>query len=143
MKPFFSNKGASTSKITLIQNDKIVSENIEVANALNTFFSESVKSLDIIEPRVHMVDNTNIDDPIDAILLQYSNQPSILKINHNIGTLHFSFHKVELIDVLTEYIWHTHYNSSQIHMAYPLLLFSNTYGIPTTTLLKYIWHTHY
>ena len=49
MKPFYSNKGASTSKITLIENDKIVSEDIEVANALNIFFSESVKSLDIVE----------------------------------------------------------------------------------------------
>ena len=66
-----------------------------MANALNTFFSESVKSLDITEPLVHMVDNTtNIDDPIDAIILKYSNHPSILKINHTIGTLHFSFHKV-------------------------------------------------
>ena len=39
MKPFFSNKGASTSKITLIENDKIVSEDIEVANVLNTFLA--------------------------------------------------------------------------------------------------------
>ena len=127
MKPFFSNKGASTSKITLIENDKIVSEDIEVANALNTFFSESVKSLDITELLVHMVDNTNIDDPIDAIILEYSNHPSILKINYTIGTLHFSFHKVESIDVLTE-INMLSSTTSSIHMAYPLL-FSNSLDI--------------
>ena len=123
--PFFSNKGASTSKITLIENDKIVSEDIEVANALNTFFSESVKSLDITEPLAHMVDNTNIDDPIDAIILKYSNHPSILKSNHTIGTLHFSFHNVELIDVLTEI---NMLRSTTSSITYPLF-FSNSLEI--------------
>ena len=98
-----------------------------MANALNTFFSESVESLDITEPLVHMVDNTNIDDPIDAIILKYSNHPRILKINHTLGTLHFSFHKVELIDVLTE-INMLSSTTSSIHMAYPLL-FSNSLEI--------------
>ena len=72
-----------------------------------------------------MVDNTNIDDPIDAIIIKYSNHPSILKINHTIGTLHFSFHKVELIDVLTEINMLSSTTSS------------NTYGIPTTLLKQF------
>ena len=38
MNPFFSDKDTGTSKITLVEDDKIISEDLDVANTLNSFF---------------------------------------------------------------------------------------------------------
>ena len=47
MKPFFSDKQNICKKITLIENDKIVSNDEEVAEIMNEFFSYAVSKLDI------------------------------------------------------------------------------------------------
>ena len=47
IKPFLSEKTKSREKITLIENEKLVSYNTEVANYLNNFFSNIVKNLEI------------------------------------------------------------------------------------------------
>ena len=49
MKAFLADKGVNSSKITLIQNEKILSEDGEVAETLNSFYSDAPKNLDIIE----------------------------------------------------------------------------------------------
>ena len=43
MKPFFSDKGVNTGKITLIEDNKIISDDDRVAETLNPFFDETVK----------------------------------------------------------------------------------------------------
>ena len=40
--PFFSNKGISKTEITLIEGEKIISNDLEVANTLNSFFEHAV-----------------------------------------------------------------------------------------------------
>ena len=45
MKPFLSAKTKSRGKITLIENEKLVSDNTEVANCVNNLFSNIVKIL--------------------------------------------------------------------------------------------------
>ena len=50
VKPFFTDKGLSKRTITLIKGDKIISEDVDVANALNAFFESAVKNLGITEP---------------------------------------------------------------------------------------------
>ena len=46
-KPFFSDKGAGKTEITLIEGDEIVQDDSEVANIFGDFFSNSVKGLNI------------------------------------------------------------------------------------------------
>ena len=65
MKPFFSEKGSRENNITLIENGVIVSHVFQIAETLNTYFSEDVESLVIIPWKV-TTDTTNINDPIDA-----------------------------------------------------------------------------
>ena len=45
--PPFSNKINSKEKIILIENDEIISSDIEVAKTFQQFFSSTVKNLDI------------------------------------------------------------------------------------------------
>ena len=49
MKPFLTDKGNFAKKITIVEGDTIVTEDSKVAELLNAYFSESVKSLDIQE----------------------------------------------------------------------------------------------
>ena len=47
VKPLFSEKTMSSDKITLIENDLIISKDQEVAETFNSFFSNAVKNLNI------------------------------------------------------------------------------------------------
>ena len=49
MKPSFSGQGLGDIGITLVEGDKIISEEHEVAETLNNFFANAVKSLNIID----------------------------------------------------------------------------------------------
>ena len=48
IKPFLSVKTKCREKITLIENEKLVSDNTEVANFFNNFFSNIVKNLNFL-----------------------------------------------------------------------------------------------
>ena len=84
MKPFFSARGLRDSGITLVEGDKIISEEKEVAETLNNVFANAVKSLHIIilsGDRSSDEEPLNVDDPIEAIIIKYSNHSSIKSIN--------------------------------------------------------------
>ena len=47
VKPFFSNKGSHRGNIKLIEGDKLLQDNNEVAEEVNNFFKEGVLTLDV------------------------------------------------------------------------------------------------
>ena len=47
IKPFLSEKTKSREKVTLIENENLVSDDAEVANCLNNFFSNIVKNVEV------------------------------------------------------------------------------------------------
>ena len=49
VKPFLSEKNKSREKITLVKNEEIISDDVEVANTLNNYFSNFAKNLKIPE----------------------------------------------------------------------------------------------
>ena len=103
MKPFFSDKGAETKRnITLVEGNDILTEDKDVANTLNSFFGDAVKSLDISIPNEYITVSSNISDPIENIILKYANHPSIISINSNIIKSTFSFSVVNVDDIKTE-----------------------------------------
>ena len=48
IKPFLSKKTKSREEIALIENEKLVSDNTEAANCLNNFFSNIVKTIQVL-----------------------------------------------------------------------------------------------
>ena len=82
MKPFFSEKDNISKKITLIEGDDIITNNHEVAELLNSFFSNIVKNLDITD---YCTDKyiTTQDDKIINDVEKFKHHPSILKIKEN------------------------------------------------------------
>ena len=122
MKPFFSDKGVNTGKITLIEDNKMISDDDRVAETLNSFFDETVKlkkfelTSDFI---VKSIDNVN---PIDVIIGKYACHLSILKIPEAVINQTFLFQNVEL----DEEMMHLKTNSA-----------SDPYGIPSKIIKLY------
>ena len=102
VKPFFSDKGMGRKKITLIDDNRIISEDVEVAKVLNTFFDNAVTSLNIHIPDEYISNANDISDPIESIKNIYCNHPSIVSIIKNVRRAEFSFCEVQLSDIEAE-----------------------------------------
>ena len=78
-----------SEKITLIEDDKILSKDAEVAECLNTYFTNITDSLDIAPTfrGVHEVaEDTMIDKFAMMAIQKYSIHPSIIAIKQKYGT---------------------------------------------------------
>ena len=100
MKSFFSDKGISKRNITLIEGNAILTEDIDVANTLNSFFEKAVKGFGITEPEEYIEDVQNISDPIETAIAKFKCHSNIKRINKTVKKGTFSFSEVdnEVID---------------------------------------------
>ena len=81
-KPYFSNKHShGGSKITLIENDRIISENNKIAKTFNTYFESVTDRLNLFE---WIGQSVNSNNKIEQILFKFSKHPSILKIKQKV-----------------------------------------------------------
>ena len=80
VKPFFSDKSQSKNKIVLIEDETIISNDLEVAETMNEFFVSVTDSLGINKSCGYENATEGITDPIDKAVHKFSNHPSILKI---------------------------------------------------------------
>ena len=103
VKPLFSNYNGGSQKITLIEDENIISNDEELAKTFNQFFVESVKSLNINENKALLNPIEILTDPVDIVIKKFENHPSILEIKEHVSIeIKFSFSKVETSDIKTE-----------------------------------------
>ena len=102
MKPLFNDKSSSNQVNNLLIDGKIVNKDDEIAQNLNNYFANVVKSLDIKENRYLLTENNNIDDPIDAAIKKFALHPSILKIKEKVKCDIFAFNEQELRNLDTK-----------------------------------------
>ena len=79
IKPFFfSDKGNLRSQTKLIENDELIQNDDKVAETLNTFFKNTVSTLDVNE-KSYIVNNesSTILDPVERAIKKYEIHPSI------------------------------------------------------------------
>ena len=102
VKPLFSNKGDNTQNITIVK-DKIIADDLEVAETFNQFFKESVKSLNINENKILQNDTGSLSDNVEIALKKFENHPSINNIKKMVEIdSKFSFSKITTTDVKIE-----------------------------------------
>ena len=92
IKPLFSDKHFGNNKITLLDGDEIISEDAEVAEKFNKYFSNVVKNLNIAGFETHYTFNHEFDY-ISNVIEKFKDHPSILKIKENVKIetkFHFS-----------------------------------------------------
>ena len=80
VKPFLSDKIISTEQITLVENNEIISEDSDVAQTLNYFFSNIVTNLKTPAYADSNSNLENVSDPIIKLILNYTDHSSILTI---------------------------------------------------------------
>ena len=94
VQPFLSDKIKSRENITLVNNEKITSKEVEVANTLNNFFSTIIKNLKIPEYYAENSLPPNLSrHPTLKAILKYKNHPSISiikRFSERFSRFHFS-----------------------------------------------------
>ena len=83
VKPFFSDKSNTGKNIKLIDGDNIISTVKQVAETMNIFFSNAIKSLKIKGFKPDDTVNESLND-INKIVSKFKNHPSIIKIKQKI-----------------------------------------------------------
>ena len=87
VKPFLFEKKKPKEKITLVKNEEVISDDLEVANTLNNSFSNVVKNLKIPEKFV-TVTSLKV---YRGTQLKYKNHPSVIKrFSQRFSSFHFS-----------------------------------------------------
>ena len=80
VKTLFSEKVNTNENIMLVENNNIISSEIEIAEKLNAFFSNTVKELNIKVKEDLLCDVSDINDPVERAIQKYKNRPSIQMI---------------------------------------------------------------
>ena len=81
----FSDKSKSSKNSKLIEGETIISNDVDVADTLNSFFSNAVKNLNIKGFKIGEVKNDNGDN-ISKSVNKFNNHLSIIKIKENVKT---------------------------------------------------------
>ena len=100
--PLFSDKTNVDRKITLINGEEIISTDYEIAETMNSFFSNIVSNLDINRVETDIFCTSVGFANISNIINKFKDHPSILKINDNIQIREkFSFSSQNSTDIST------------------------------------------
>ena len=83
VKPLFSEKHILNKKITLVENNGIVSNDADVAEIMNLYFSFAVQDLEIDGYVENLCSSSVNSDPISKIIVKFKDHPSILKRKDN------------------------------------------------------------
>ena len=78
VKPLLSDKGINTTRISVINDNKMITEDTEVASTLNMYFETAVNSVGITENKHLLTETGNLEDPIKISIKKFENHPSIL-----------------------------------------------------------------
>ena len=91
------------NKVVLVENEKIINDDQEVAQTFNDYFDNAVKSLGISENKILLKESQpSLGKVLDAINM-YETHPSIIKIKENVTVdKKFSFSPVSLQAIRTE-----------------------------------------
>ena len=73
-KPFLSEKCTYVSKISLVHNDNVISDDQDLVDTFNNI--NNIHNINI---------NSISDDPIDYAIIKYKNHPSIIMINEYVS----------------------------------------------------------
>ena len=77
IKPFFSEKSKTSSNNTLKNHEIIISNNEKKLEEFNSFFENTVKSLNIKLSNLILGDITNLSNPVEIAIKKFESNPSV------------------------------------------------------------------
>ena len=94
---------AVCTKLTLIENGEVVTDDNLNAECFNGFFIDAVSSLAIEENRALLDDVGDLSDPVKIAIKKFGNHPSIIDIKKNVSIAStFSFCEVDVSEMISE-----------------------------------------
>ena len=126
IKPLLSEKCIQSSKISLVSNNKVISEDLELAKTFNNYFGNAVNNLGIKECEfdLNVDSNCNYMNGVDIAIHKFKDHPSIKMINEKVRfESRFSFKEVSNLDIEREI---SHLNTKKV----------GTFGNIPTKVLK-------
>ena len=103
VKPFLNHKNTTSSKITLVERDEIISADKDIAQKFDKFYKNAVSSLNIQCDNDFVNECKGFEDPVEIAIQKFKSHPSITSIKENIVSPEiFKFHKINLDEILKE-----------------------------------------
>ena len=103
VKPFFGNSGSGNRKITLVENEEVISDDSKVADTFSNFFDKAFSSLDLTENKYILNKVDDEADPVEKALHKFKDHPSIIEIRNQVANdMNFSFTSVTEKDMMKE-----------------------------------------
>ena len=137
--PFFSNNSIKSQQITLVKDDKIVSDDKEVADTFSKFFKNATNSLDISKNELLLSDASEFNDPVQIAVKKFKCHPSILEIQKNTNSdFLFQFQEICPSDI-EEQIQALNNKKAITFMNIPTYILKNVVKIVSPTLCT-IWN---
>ena len=87
----------------LVQEEKIISEDTEIAQTFSDYFKNTINDLKIIENKSVLSCNESMVGKVEKAIRKFETHPSIISIKENVNSqLQFSFARVSEDDVRSE-----------------------------------------
>ena len=103
IKPFLCHKITKSSKITLVEDNEIISADKDIAKKFYKFYKNAVSSLNIQCDSDFVNECESLEDPVEIAIQKFKNHPSITSIKGNIVSPEVSkFHKINLDEILKD-----------------------------------------
>ena len=103
IKTNFSDKNGNSGKISLVDDDIIISNDTEIAETFSNYFSSVITSLDIPFNKELLSNAEEEKNPLKKAILTYKDHPGIQSINSkHINTAKFSFKEITEEEVSNE-----------------------------------------
>ena len=99
IKPLFNENSNGAEKITIIDNNKVITSDDGLCQVFNDFFKDAVNNLNIHENEFIVNKVEVISNPIDDIIKKFSDHPSIKDINNNVIPGTFNFMEITKDDI--------------------------------------------
>ena len=102
MKSLFSNNVRSKTYTTLNEDEKLIKNEYQIANILNTFFIEIVPKLGTKVDERYLCNASNVSDPVEKAIQEYKSHRTISIIKKLVSTVtkntKFSFEPITADD---------------------------------------------
>ena len=102
VKPVFSNEVQTNSSVTLMEDGKMITEDLKIAEIFNHYFTNITESLGISEDQTLLSPTNGINDPVEKAIKKYANHPSIKKIKECCELNQFEFKPVTINEILLQ-----------------------------------------
>ena len=100
VKPLLSEKVQTSSDITLVENETLISDDFKVAEIMNDYFVNITETLEISKNADNVSPVVEDTDPVEKATRKYQSHPGILRIRTNVSEANnFDFQKTSVMEV--------------------------------------------